>query len=379
MELQISVSEAVEIIKAIQAQPERLFEIMRVEVREKLGEYLSELMKVELSQLLGREPYERVDGATNHRNGTYSRRFTMKGIGEVAMRVPRDRNGEYTTRIIPRSKQYEDELRQDLSMMFLSGVSTRTLAMMSERLIGRKISPAEVSNANKELIDAVEGWRNRDLSGESIKYLFVDGVLFAMRVDGTVEKVPVLVAIGVTETGHRLVLGLQSGDKEAASSWREFFKDLKRRGLDGRKVTLGVMDGLSGLEKVFEEEFPKARVQRCQVHLARNVLAKVPVKLKQPVGDDMRSIFYASSKQKALAFFEDFKTRWETEVPSAVKCLSKSLNAALTFMEFPEEEWISLRTTNGIERLNKEFRRRTNPWRSWPASMPAIRSWHSFA
>ena len=103
--------------------------------------------------------------------------------------------------------------------------------------------------------------------------MFVDGVLFPMRVDGTIEKVPVLVAIGVTEAGHRLVLGLQSGDKESASSWREFFKDLKGRGLDGRKVTLGIMDGLTGLEKVFQEEFPNAKVQRCQVHLARNVLA----------------------------------------------------------------------------------------------------------
>jgi len=359
MELQVSVSEVVEVFKAIQTQPERLFEIMRVEIREKLGEYFSELMKVELSNHLGREPYERAEGDVNHRNGTYLRHFTMKGIGEVEVKVPRDRNGEFTTQIIPRGKQYEDELRQDLSMMFLSGVSTRTLAMISERLIGRKVSPAEVSNANKELIDAVEEWRNRDLSQESIKYLFVDGTLFSMRVNGTVENVPVLVAIGVTEAGHRLVPGLQSGDKESASSWREFFKDLKRRGLDGRNVTLGIMDGLAGLEKVFEEEFSKAKVQRCQVHLARNVLAKVPAKLKQPVSDDMRSIFYASSKKKAMELFEDFKKRWEKEIPSAVKCLSKSIDAALTFMSFPEEEWISLRTTNTIERLNKEFKRRT--------------------
>lgn len=360
MELQVSVSEAVEVFKAIQAQPEQLFEMMRLEIRQSMGEYLSELMKVELSQLLGREPYERgKQGEVNHRNGTYPRHFTLKGIGEVAVRVPRDRKGEFATRILPRSKQYEDELRQDLCLMFLVGMSTRTLAMISERLIGRRVSPAEVSNANKELIDAVEGWRNRDLSQESIKYLFLDGVFFAMRVGGSVERVPVLVAIGVTETGHRLVLGLQSGDKESASSWREFFKDLKRRGLDGQTVTLGIMDGLTGLEKVFEEEFPKAKVQRCQVHLANNVLAKVPVKLRQSVGDDMRSIFYASSKRKAIEFFEAFTNRWQQDVPSAVKCLGKSIEAALTFMAFPEDEWISLRTTNVIERLNKEFKRRT--------------------
>ena len=113
-----------------------------------------------------------------------------------------------------------------------------------------------------------------------------------MRVNGSVEKVSVLVVIGVTEDGHKLVLGFQAGDKESASNWREFFKDLKRRGLRASKVTLGVMDGLAGLENVFKEEFPKAKVQRCQVHVARNVLAKVTNrKSKKRVADDLRSIF----------------------------------------------------------------------------------------
>jgi putative transposase len=157
------------------------------------------------------------------------------------------------------------------------------------------------------------------------------------------------------------VLGLQAGDKESAPTWREFFKDLKRRGLDASRITLGVMDGLPGLEAVFKEEFPKAKIQRCQVHVARNVLAKVPQKFKQEVADGMRSIFYASCPDKAREFFKEFKERWEKHVPSAVKCLEKSLDACLTFFHFPEEEWISLRTTNIIERLKKEFRRRTKP------------------
>ena len=207
----------------------------------------------------------------------------------------------------------------------------------------------------------MENWRNRDLSSEPIKYLFVDGVNFDMRLGDSVEKVSVLVVIGVTRLGHRLVLGLQAGDKESAVSWREFFKDLKRRGLDASKVKLGVMDGLPGLGKLFKEEFPKARVQRCQVHVARNVLAKVPQKFKQAVADGLRSIFYASSQSKARELFAQFKADWEKTLPSAVKCLENSLEACLTFFSFPEEEWISLRTTNIIERLNKEFRRRTRP------------------
>jgi putative transposase len=232
---------------------------------------------------------------------------------------------------------------------------------MSQRLIGRKLSHTEISEANKELVDAVEKWRNRDLSCEPVKYIFVDGVNFEMRMGDSIEKVPVLVAIGVTETGHRLVLGLQAGDKESAPIWREFFKDLKRRGLDVLRISLGIMDGLPGLERVFKEEFPKAKVQRCQVHVARNVLAKVPQKFKQTVADGMRAIFYASSRAKAKEFFAEFKKRWETQLPSAVKCLESSWEACLTFFNCPEDEWISLRTTNIIERLNKEFRRRTRP------------------
>ena len=361
MKMEISVPEVLDLIKQIRQQPEGLFEMIRANVKETVGQYLSELMDVELTQLLGRGRYERVQGETNHRNGSYPRGFTLKGIGKVAVKVPRDRHGEFSTQVIPRSKQYEDQLRQDLCVMFLGGISTRTLSLMSERLIGRRISASEVSRAGKELTEAVERWRERDLSGESFKYLFVDGVFFSMRIDGSIEKVPVLVAIGVTESGHRVVLGLQAGDKESASNWRELFKDLKRRGLNGSAVTLGVMDGLPGLERIFKEEFPKAKVQRCQIHVARNVLAKVPRKLKKVIGDEIRSIFYASSKQKAMEFFEQFKARWEKELPSAVKCLENSLEGCLAYLNFPEEEWICLRTSNVIERINKEFKRRTKP------------------
>jgi putative transposase len=361
MKVEVSVPEVVEMFKEIQTQPEKLFEMIRGDIRETVGSYLSNLMNIDLTRFLGRAWYEHGQGEVNHRNGSYDRSFTLKGIGEVEVKVPRDRKGEFTTQVIPRSKRYEEEIRQDLSFMFLTGISTRSLSMISERLIGKKISPTEVSNANKELIEAVDRWRNRDLSLVPITYLIVDGVSFDMRIDGSVEKVPVLVAIGVTETGCKLVLGFQAGDKESASSWREFFKDLKGRGLNGQKVTLGIMDGLTGLERVFKEEFSHAKIQRCQVHVARNVLAKVPKKLKKAVADDLRSIFYASSKQKAMEFFDGFKEKWQQDLPSAVKCLENTIEACLTFFICPEEEWISLRTTNIIERLNKEFKRRTKP------------------
>ena len=166
-----------------------------------------------------------------------------------------------------------EQLRVDLSHQ--GGISTRSLALFSKRLIGRSISHTEISLANRELQAAAETWRERDLSEERYKYLFIDGVHFKMRVKDSIENIPVLAVIGVNQDGYKTVLALQQGDKESASNWRELFKDLKERGLDSASVELAVMDGLAGLEKVFKEEFSQAKVQRCQVHVARNVLAFV--------------------------------------------------------------------------------------------------------
>jgi len=360
VKVEISVPEVIQVFKELQDQPGKILELVRVEMPKAVGDYLSEMMKLEITRFLGRQPYERTE-ESNHRNGSYGRSFALKGIGEVAVKVPRDRKGAYQTQVIPRSKQYEDELRQDIAVLFLSGVSTRTLAMISQRLIGHRVSAAEVSRCSRQLVNAIEKWRNRDLRLTKFKYLFCDGVYFEMRVGKTIEKVAVLVIIGVTESGQKQVIGLQSGDKESAANWRELFKDLKHRGLDSQSVTLGIMDGLSGLEKVFREEFARGKVQRCQVHVTRNVVAKVPQKLKQKVADDIHSIFYASSREKAQEFSAQFVEHWQKDVPSAVKCLQNSLDSCLTFFDFPQEEWISLRTTNVIERLNKEFKRRTKP------------------
>jgi putative transposase len=359
MKLEISVPEVVSIFKEMNEQPEQLYEMIRADIRETVGQYLSGLMDAELTHFLGRRPYERLKEGINHRNGCYERNFTVKGVGEVELQVPRDRKGSFKTRVIPRGKRYEDTIRQDLCLMFLTGISTRSLSMISKKLIGRRISSGEVSNVNKELTEAAEKWRTRNLSEDSIKYMFLDGVCFDMRIGSSIETVPVLVAIGVKKTGQKTVLGLQAGDKESASSWREFLKDLKNRGLKFQEVTLGIMDGLPGLERVFKEEFTNAKVQRCQVHVAKNVLAKVPKKLKKAVADDIRSIFYASSIKKARELFDTFKNRWGKDLPSAVKCFDSAIDACLTFFGYPEEEWISIRSTNIIERLNKEFKRRT--------------------
>jgi putative transposase len=361
VELKVSVSEAIALIKEVENVPAKIFEYIGMNIQKEVGIFLTNLMEKELTDHVGRERYERKEGNSDYRNGAYTRTFCIKGIGDVEVRVPRDRDGNFQSQVLPRSQRYDQRITEDLAAMYLTGISTRTLSLLSKRLIGRSLSPQEVSNASTDLKLAVEKWRSRTLSGERIQYIFIDGVNFRMRIGGSIELVPILVAIGVREDGTKLVLSLQSGDKESAPAWREFFKDLKARGLDGSLVKLGIMDGLIGLEKVFTEEFPHAKVQRCQVHVAKNVLAKVPKKVKQTVADDLRSIFYASSRKKADEFAVIFRDKWEKDLPSAVKSLANSLDACLTFFSFPEEEWISLRTTNSIERLNKEFKRRTKP------------------
>jgi putative transposase len=272
MKLEMTISEVTELFKEIQKQPDQLFAMIRTDIRETVGRYLTTMMNAELTQFLGRNPYKRCadQAKVNHRNGVYPRGFTLKGIGEVKVKIPRDRKGDFKNHVTPWNKQFEKEISRDVSLLFLTGVSTRSLSMISERLIGRHLSHTEIGSANKELSEAVEKWRRLDLSGEIIKYIFVDGVTLHMRIKKNIDTVPVLVAIGVTEKGYKLVLSFQSGDKDTAGSWREFFKDLKSRGLNSQKVVLGVMDGLPGLESIFKEEFPGAKVQRCQVHVARN-------------------------------------------------------------------------------------------------------------
>jgi len=361
MQLEVNVPEVFHVFKEICTSPEKLFEMMRLDLREIAGNYLSVLMEWELTVHLGRKRFERRGIGTNHRNGSYSRHFTIKGIGEVEVKVPRDRQGTFKTTVLPKRRQYEEEVSRDLTMMYLAGLSTRSLSLLSSRLVGRGLSHTEISQAHGELTAAVEKWRTRDLSGEQIRYLFIDGVNFDMRVAGSIEKVSVLVVIAVNAQGNRMVVGLQAGDKESATAWREMFRDLKARGLDKDQVALGIMDGLTGLESVFKEEFPQARIQRCQVHVARNVLAKVPHKVKGEVAKDLNSIFYASSKANAQERFQFFRQRWEALTPSAVASLERSLESCLTFYHFPVAHWVSLRTTNIIERLNKEFKRRTKP------------------
>ena len=366
MKTEANVTEVKVIFKEIMEAPDRMFELFRIDMKQACERAVTELIKVELTGFLGREKYQRTANSDpktekNYRNGNYPRSYTVKNIGTLDIQVARDRLGKFESNLVNKYERYEKAIEKDIALMYLSGLSTRGISLISKSLLGRKISPSEVSKVNKELMTGIEAWRLRVLHDYKIKYLFIDGVNFAMRVGHTIEKIPMLVVIGVTEENQRMFLTIQQGDKDSASTWREIFKDCKTRGLDPARIQLGIMDGLPGLEKVFKEEFRNAKVQRCQVHVARNVLCKVPRKMKEKVADSMRDIFYAPSKKKSLEQYQIFVDKYEATIPSAVKSLKSSIDSCLAFYSFPKEEWISLRTTNIIERVNKEFKRRTKP------------------
>jgi putative transposase len=362
MELSISLRQTSRIFKGLKKDGVEVLGLVKEYLRSEVKKRLDALLELEITIYLGRDRHERIqDGEEkNYRNGHLKERnFTIKGLGTFPVKVPRDRNGEFESRIIPKRRRSDWELKDDLQLLFLSGISTRKIAELSDQVFGCHFSSTEVSKAMKLISDQTEQWRVRWLSGDIFEYLYVDGVNFHIRRGKSIEIEPVLVVLGVTRDGVRKVIGLQAGDKECASSWREMFKDLKQRGLKHAEVLLGIMDGLPGLERVFKEEFSNAWIQRCQVHKQKNVLAKVTRKHKKLVADDIRSIFYAEDKETAYHNFDVFKKKWETQFPDAVNCLEKDLDACLTFFDFPKEHWAALRTTNIIERLNKEYKRRT--------------------
>lgn len=355
------------LFKQVMEEPERMFDMLQIDIKRQAERAVRELMKAELTEFLGRSRYERENGSEenerpNYRNGSYKRTFVTQALGELELEVPRDRNGEFQSQLIERYRRRESSVDRDIALLFLCGFSTRSVSLVSKALLGTTISPSQVSSVTGQLADTIEAWRTRDLSDFDVKYMMVDGVQFPMRTADGIERIPMLVAIGVLrETNQKVFLCLQQGSKDSASVWREMFKDMKARGLNPERLELGIMDGLSGLEKVFEEEFPKAKIQRCQVHVSRNVLSKVPQKRKQEVADRLRDIFYASDRVRARELYNQFHNDYAKEFSSAVTSLKNSIDKCLTFYSFPEEEWISLRTTNAIERVNKEFKRRTKP------------------
>jgi putative transposase len=321
------------------------------------GRGLEALLRMELAILLERE---QAQGVVNWRNGYRGRTLSLAGLGQLGFLVPRDRLGHYRSELLPFRKRRTEELEKLAAEMFLAGLSTRDVARVLERHFGERFDSKEISRMAGGVAGELDAWRRRDLSGAKYRFLFLDGANFKVRRNRQVERLPFLAVIGARSADDKLeVLAIELGDKERKDLWAELFQDLIRRGLDPDAVELGVMDGLPGLEDAFRAAFSNAATQRCQVHAKRNALKRVGLKQRAAFSADLDRVFYAPNEAQGRSAFVNLKGQWARDYPSAVGIIERDLDSLLRFYRFEPKYWASLRTTNPIERLNKEFKRRT--------------------
>jgi len=328
-------------------------------------------IELELTNFLGYQLYQRSEAKNNYRNGYYQRDLVTRFGPLEKIPVARDRKGTFKTQLLKRYKRREDKINQQVMQLFIGGISTRRMKKITRMLIGKGYSAGTISRINKQLTEAMKFWMNEPIS-DDIRYIFLDGLNLPVR-RFAVSKESLLMAIGITRDGRRKVLGVQLGDRESATSWGEFFRMLKARGLKVDKLELGIMDGLPGLEQAFQEAFPRVKIQRCVVHKLRNIAAKLPRSIQGDCLAQAKRIFYAASLDEAGERFKDWKANWMKLAPGAVECLEKDLEIVLTFYLFPKGHWKRIRTTNIIERAFKEFRRRTRAMDSFPNEESCLR------
>ncbi len=341
-----------------------LTEVFRGTIRATLELMLEEEMK----NLVGSKRYERAAERKGYRNGSYHRGL-LTSMGHIEVKVPRSRDGS-TIDVLGRYQRRSEDIDALMTEAYVSGVSQRKMGDVTEGLMGKRVSRSVVSRVAKRLEQSVDELRTAKIE-QRFPYLYLDATFLDARWARRVENVSALVAYGVGADGHRYLLGVQIGARESEESWSELLKQLVDRGLGG--VQLVISDDHKGLKAAVRHWLPEVAHQRCTVHLQRNVLAKVPRRLAGRVVGEVSEIFKAPSKKTAQKRLEDFAKRWVLQLPEAVKCLRGGFEAATQFYAFPEAHWKKLRTTNNIERLNGEIKRRIKSVGAFPDRDSALR------
>jgi len=359
IKVEVSIPEAVTAIKKFKENRMDALNQITNTLKQSLSEGINNLLKTEMELYLG-EP----DQSLNSLNGYKDKVYHLKGIGAINLKVPQSRKGSFNSSIVPNRERLDPRLKEDLAILHLSGISNRTLAMISKRILGVKISKDTVNKSLQLIEDQARSWLQRDLSFKKYWVLYIDGTNFNIQRRGSTEKEPQLVVLGIDEDGYRSVLAVEPGYKDSAETWRAVFKELKSRGLNTEAVQLGIMDGLPGLEKVFKEEFQQAQTARCWVHAMKNIMGKVPSRLREPFKKLLDKIMYSSSYEAAKVNFNELKFAMRKDAQRAVNCLEKDLESLLCHYKFEKSYWRALRTTNPIERINKELKRRTKSMES---------------
>ena len=334
-------------------------------MRNRIRETIELLVDEELTAALGAGASARVGrDRRGYRHGTRSRQLTTS-LGPTTFALPRARlaqpdgtTGEWRSQLVPRYQRRTRRVDEALLGLYLAGANSRRIRGALRPLIaGGPLSKDAVSRVVGRLKDAFVAWRARDLAADRIRYLFLDGWFPIVRVGQRRARVPVLVTLGVTATGERRVLDLRLAGAECAAAWREVIESLVSRHV-GVPV-LAVIDGNPALATALRAAWPKIQVQRCTVHKLRNLLAKAPRRLHEELTEDYRRMVYAATPDAVLEARKRFRTKWRRVCPGVVTSLDEAGDDLFTFLAFPPSQWKALRTTNALERINEEFRRRT--------------------
>lgn len=323
------------------------------EIKQSVSDTFNQLLNIEMDLFLGQP-----DQSNNRRNGVYEREYTLKGIGTIRLRMPRDRNMAFKSDLVPAHEQMDPRLKEDLAMLHLAGISNRVLSMVSKRILGIKVSSSTIQNSMQVLSEGALKWLNRPID-KSYWALFIDGTNFHIQRRGSTEKEPTLVVLGLDARNTFSILTLQSGRKDSSECWRTVFDDLIKRGLDPAQVQIGIMDGLPGLESKFKETFLRSVTGRCWVHSKRNTMNKVPRRFESAFNLFLDKMMNADSAASARDEFNNLKKLMNDEAGKAIHCIEKDLDSLLSHYSFDKSLWRTLRTTNPIERVNKELKRRT--------------------
>jgi transposase-like protein len=330
---------------------------------------LEMVLEEELKAMVGARRFERVGSRKDHRNGTYLRRM-LTSMGQIDVTVPRSREQGSPADVLGRYQRRSPELDEMMVEAYVSGVSQRKMGDVTEALMGERVGRSTVSRVAKRLDGAVQELRKAPIEGVH-PYLYLDATFLDARWAKKVENVSALVAYAVGPDGHRRLLGLTLGAEESEASWSELLDQLLERGLSG--VDLVIADEHAGLAAAVRKFLPEACRQRCTVHLQRNVGAKVPHRLRKRVAREVAQVFQAPGLAEAKNLLAEFKARWTKELPEAVEVLERGFAAATQFYAFPEAHWPRLRTTNGLERLHSEIKRRIRGAGAFPDRASALR------
>jgi len=358
--------ESVEIARATQDElREELNALFRGAIRLTLELVLEE----ELKAMVGARRFERVGSRKDHRNGTYLRRL-LTSLGQIDVSMPRSRENGSPAEVIGRYQRRSPEIDEMRVEAYVSGVSQRKMGDVTEALLGERVGRSTVSRVAKRLDETVQELRRAPIEGPH-PYLYLDATFLDARWARKVENVSALVAYAVGPDGHRRLLGLTLGAEESEASWSELLAQFGERGLSG--VRLVIADEHAGLAAAVRKFLPEARRQRCTVHLQRNALVKVPPRLRKRVAREVAAIFQATGLTQAKKLLAEFAARWRKELPEAVEVLERGFAAATQFYAFPEAHWPRLRTTNGLERLHGEIKRRIKAAGAFPDRASALR------